>query len=281
MEKNDPSIQNAPPNEAICSHCGRYVGPLNKCQYCGAPIRQRLSLKFFRWAAVLLATIGLALLYLMSTLHEVPHIRIGEIETTMNFAYIHIEGEVPSDARIYSDAGLVSSLSFHVDDGSGRIQVRAYRKKARHLVESGTVPHKGDHVALEGSLNVSADRTVLYLQVPEKLEIVESAPIEAIELQNLSRKHLGDILMVKGSSGKAFGFPGGNAFYLYGGDTRIKTVLWSNRISGELSRKISKGTDLAVTGEIDSYKDELEIIPRDASDILFLEEAVKNKEGGQ
>jgi len=55
-------------------------------------------------------------------------------------------------------------MSFIVMDGTGDIQVRAYRDVARDLVTHGS-PIKGEHVIVDGVLKVSAKGKIrLFLQ---------------------------------------------------------------------------------------------------------------------
>ena len=85
--------------EMNCPACGRFVGAVSKCPYCGAKVEKRMSLVAIRWAAVLLATIGLFLLYMMAKHREIPVVMLGNIKPTMNFGQIRVIGQVDSDAR--------------------------------------------------------------------------------------------------------------------------------------------------------------------------------------
>ncbi len=184
--------------QIICPSCGRFVGPLTRCPYCGARIRKRLSVRLFRYLALLLATVGLFFLYLMATHREVPRIRVGDIRPTMNFAYVRVAGLVSSDARIYREGDAVRSLRFTVDDGSGEIPVTAYRAQARELVASGRVPRMGDKVEVAGSLSVAADdRVMMRLQSPDQL-ILTRAELPLMPLGSVSTNDVGRSIMVKG-----------------------------------------------------------------------------------
>lgn len=181
-----------------CPSCGRFVGAFTRCPHCGARIRHRMSLTFFRYAAVLLATVGLFFLYLASTRREVPVVRIGEISPMMNFAYVRVQGTVSSEPRIFKEGGRVQSLRFAVDDGTGEIQVSAYRGQAESLLADNRVPNLGDKVDVAGSLSVSADdRLLLRLQVPEHLRLERRAP-EVAELGALRPEDTGRRVVVEG-----------------------------------------------------------------------------------
>lgn len=184
--------------EIICPSCGRFVGALTRCPHCGASVQKRLSVKVFRYAALLLGTVGLLFLYLMVRHREIPLVKIGEITPTMNFAYVRVQGRVVSDARVYREGDRVQGLGFVVDDGTGEIGVRAYRAAARELLEKNIFPRMGDAVTVAGSLSVSADdRILLRLQSPEQLQL-KTVPPPQVKLGALSTNYLGKSVIVQG-----------------------------------------------------------------------------------
>lgn len=267
--------------EAVCSQCGCYVGPLNSCRHCGAPRNRRMSLRIFRWAAVLLATVGLGILYLMSIMKDVPRIAIGDIKETMNFAYVHIEGTVPASARVYKDGDVVSSVSFSVDDGTGVIRVKAYRKKARLLMEAAKVPRAGERVALDGSLNVSADRTALYLQVPEKMEIVGRVEREQLRIEDIAASKVGSVVRVTGTI-EDLKPPRGErhpwTWELKDDTGGIRVAMWQNvkaRIVNE--DMLKEGASVELTPEVTSYRGKVQLQVNNPDDIRFLPRAADAK----
>jgi DNA/RNA endonuclease YhcR with UshA esterase domain len=201
MEKSEKTAipeQNRPADESICSSCGRFVGALTRCPYCGARVTKRLSVQVFRYAALLVGIVGLGLLYLMVRNKDIPAIRIGDIEPTMNFAYVRVIGSVSGDARIFKEGNRVRSLRFMVDDGSGEISVTAFRSQAEALVAANRVPRRGDRVEVTGSLNMTADGdVVMRLQVPEQLKIVP-AEMEATPLAQVTDALVGENILVEG-----------------------------------------------------------------------------------
>jgi hypothetical protein len=96
--------------------------------------------------SVLLATVGLALLWTASQRRDLPLVQVADIQPTMNFAYVRIQGRVVSDARVFQEGGRVNSLRFSVDDGTGELDVRALRDHARVLADSDRVPQGGDRI---------------------------------------------------------------------------------------------------------------------------------------
>ncbi|OGV42579.1 MAG: hypothetical protein A2X46_04760 [Lentisphaerae bacterium GWF2_57_35] len=181
-----------------CSHCGRFVGALTRCPHCGARMSKRMSLRAIRVFAMALATIGLGLLYLMSTHRQIPSIKIDEIKPTMNFAYVRVAGTIQGETRLFKQGGKVRSLTFYVDDGSGEIPVTAYRAQAEELAAEGRIPRAGDRVEAAGSLSVSADDNILMrLQAPDQLTIIRT-DLPITRLAEIDESLLGESLAVEG-----------------------------------------------------------------------------------
>ena len=141
------------PGEMACPACGRFVGAAVKCPYCGAKVAKRMSLVALRWAAVLLSTVGLVLLYLMARSREPELIRIGDIETTMNFGVVRLAGEVKNDPRPFKNG---NGMSFNVGDGSGSIIVFVDQSQRKWMVEAGLVPRRGDDIDFVAQLQASS-----------------------------------------------------------------------------------------------------------------------------
>lgn len=161
MDQNDPAPTKDRPlpghetqsGEMACPKCGRFVGAATKCPYCGAKVEKRMSLVAIRWAAVLLSTVGLVLLYWMAKTREPELVRIGDIETTMNFGLVRLSGEVRNDARPFKNG---NGMSFNVGDGSGSIIVFVDQTQRKQMVDAGLVPRKGDAIDFVVQLQASS-----------------------------------------------------------------------------------------------------------------------------
>ena len=140
-------------DEMACPKCGRFVGAATKCPYCGAKVEKRMSLVALRWAAVLLSTVGLFLLYLMARSREPERIKIGDIESTMNFGVVRLSGEVRNDPRPFKNG---NGMSFNVSDGSGSIIVFVDQAQRQAMIDAGLVPRRGDGVDFVAQLQASS-----------------------------------------------------------------------------------------------------------------------------
>ncbi len=127
-----------------------------------------------RLVAILLATVGLGLLYTAARHRDPPIVQIEDITPVMNFAHVRIVGSVPKRAYIGKGRDYVS---FSVADGSGEIRVAAYRDVARRLIADKLYPKAGERVEVRGSLNVAADSVPkLYLKLPGHLKFITDRP---------------------------------------------------------------------------------------------------------
>ena len=172
MEEQGQPVTNSRAQEITCPQCGRYVGPLPRCPHCGARQPQRISLRALRIAAMLLATVGLFLLWLMAIHRDIPLIKIADIQPTMNFALVRVAGKATGDARTFREAGKIRSLRFTVNDGTGDLAINAYGKPAEQMALFDRIPRADDAVEVAGSLSVGADDNVsLRLQSGDALKL--------------------------------------------------------------------------------------------------------------
>jgi len=167
--------ERSPKPTTTCPSCGRFVGAREVCPHCGANIPRRLSLRLFKYGAIVLAVAGLLILWGAATFARVPTVYVGEIVGTMNWAYVRMEGVVTRNPSYDQETGY---LSFWLNDDTGDIMVSAYRNEAQALVAAGKVPMLGDRVSLEGTLKVKEDFAYLTVGVPDKVQITRPDPAD-------------------------------------------------------------------------------------------------------
>jgi len=157
-----------------CGSCGRYIGPVAACPYCGAETTARLPLRCLRWVAILLGVGGLALLYASARQRTPGELHPAQITPAMNFARVWIEGDVTRSAPRANSAGRVSSISFTLGGDGGETIVTANGPVAGALREQGVLPERGDHVRVLGRLSVTAgEKPRLFLDSSEHLHLLK------------------------------------------------------------------------------------------------------------
>ena len=153
---------------ATCPSCGRFIGPLDKCPYCGASVKKRIPLRYLRAACLILAVLGVGILVFAASGAATPTTRIGSIGATMNYAYVRVNGIVTRSPLYDPDA---HTLRFFVADDTGEIQASAFRDVTDALVARGKIPMAGDTIVMEGTLRVRDEFASLNLATADKIEI--------------------------------------------------------------------------------------------------------------
>ncbi len=158
-----------------CPSCGRYVGPYEACPYCGARLTGRTSIRIVKIAAVALATVGLALLWLAATRAEVPQVTINQAGATMNMAYVRVKGHCTRAATYDPES---EYLGFWIEDDTGEMHISSYQAETRQIIEQNRVPALGDLVEVAGTLRVREDFLALTINVPEQLKVTRAEPVD-------------------------------------------------------------------------------------------------------
>lgn len=154
---------------ATCPSCGRFVGPLEKCPYCGAAIKKRIPLGYLRIVCLILAVLGVAILVFAAGGAATPLTKIGDIGATMNYAYVRLDGVVTRGPLYDPDT---QTLRFYVTDDTGEIQAGAFRDVTQALLAAEKIPAVGDKIIMEGNLRVRDDFTSFNLTTADKLQII-------------------------------------------------------------------------------------------------------------
>jgi DNA/RNA endonuclease YhcR with UshA esterase domain len=154
---------------ATCPSCGRFVGPIEKCPYCGAAIKKRIPIGYLRIACLILAVLGVAILVYAASGTATPLTKIGDIGATMNYAYVRLNGTVTRGPLYDPDA---QSIRFYVADDTGEIQAGAFRDVTQELLAAGKIPTVGDKITMEGTLRVRDDFTSFNLATADKVQLI-------------------------------------------------------------------------------------------------------------
>ena len=138
------------------------------CPYCDAELPGNTAIKLLKISALILATVGLFLVYLAGRASKPEVISISSITPAMNFARVSVRGIVKQKPHVSQDA---EYLSFYIYDGDRRIKVAAYRSVAIKLAESGRLPRNGSRVEAAGELRYNHGDPVLNLASCDALKI--------------------------------------------------------------------------------------------------------------
>lgn len=283
-EHDDTSAESPPlpgrasqSGDTACPACGRFVGTASKCPYCGARVAKRMSLVAVRWAAVLLSTVGLVLLYFMARTRDPERIRIGDIEPTMNFGLVRLAGEVRGDPRPFRNG---NGMSFHVSDGTGSIIVFLDASQVQAMTDGDLLPRKGDGVDFIALLQASSSGHSARVRGldPESFAITRaggsSAPPESARVARKGRRPAVPVaevalsathayVTVEGSLSAPSDRAGkGTAYTLTDATGSIQVVFWTNAIPPELQQRAAAAARVRVNGKVREYKNRLQVTPR-------------------
>jgi len=255
-----------------CPSCGRYVGPYQVCPYCGARLAGRTSIRVVKIAAILLATVGLAVLWLAATHAEVPLIQIGQAGATMNMAYVRLRGRC---TRTPSYDPQDETLGFWIEDSTGEIYISTYRAQTRQVIAAGRVPALGDQVEVAGTLRIREDFLALTVNVPEHLQIARAEPVDrdvgtlVPADQYLRVRVRGQVREVREP------YPGLTLITIRDRTGAIPLVVSDDltALSG-LSSTLSVGQSVEVVAAVSLYGDTPQLVPASLADVVPLSQPV-------
>ncbi len=257
---------------AQCPSCGRFVGPYDKCPYCGADVGRRMSLRAFQYGSLALAVIGLAVLLLIARRSQPPTVEIGNLVGTMNWAYVRIEGTVVRQPTYDPES---QALKFWLWDGTGEILVTAYRSEAETLLAEDRVPVMGDRAAVEGTLRIKGDFQYLILNAPQNFE-VQPAPATEMTIAEASAAPLYQKVTVRGVvREERTPYAGLHIITLRDETGKIDVTLptTATALGGDLP-PLQVGRTVQVTGAVDQYKGTPQISVGRGRDVTLLDEEI-------
>ena len=270
QEKTQPNVcpdpQKALLDEVLCPGCGKFVGAYEKCPYCGTEMKKRISIIFFKRAALVIAFGGLALLWFTAVKMKPPLIHVSDINARYNNAVVEIRGTIESVKTKGKD-----SIEFELDDGTGSIKAQAFRGRAE-LKKLGQTPHAGDQVSVIGSVQLTEKYgTSLMINIPAKVQVIpakrEKFAIGDIRIENKGKlvEVTGEIVIARKS---------GDDIFLTIGDATgmIEVPLFGREIKWvkDKERFSTVGKEITVIGTVDEYKGKAQIKVRDVDEIVML-----------
>ncbi len=166
-----------------CPSCGRDPGANDLCPHCGADLKRRLKIRTFGLAAIVIAVLGLIGLGVFATRQPIPAVKIAEVQSTYNFAYVQINGLV---SRMPSYNATSQTLTFWVRDDTGELMVSSFRSTTQDLIAADRVPAPGDTVTVQGTLRVRDNTPSLTLDAAEALTLTPAVSTEARDIGSLT-----------------------------------------------------------------------------------------------
>lgn len=257
----------APIPSARCESCGRFLGPYTTCPYCGAHVHGRISLKAVKIAAIVLALLGLLLLWWAARSLPIPLLTVEAAQGTMNMAYVRVQGRITRSLTYDPESGY---LAFWVHDGTGEVRVAAYRDVTRDLLAAGKIPALGDQVEVAGTLRIREDYVSLTLNVAEHLRLERPAPL-AVKAGTLTALDEGLRVRVEGEVRRILNpYPGLTILTLRDDSGEIAVTVNDTLIAlTGTPPEIREGQWLIVTGTVTLYRDAPQLTPASVTEIVL------------
>ncbi|HOO76892.1 MAG TPA: hypothetical protein PK636_02290 [bacterium] len=251
------------PEETLCPSCGRFVGAYEKCPYCGAELKKRMSLILWKRIAVFGTLLGLAVMWYAASRMEPAEVQIGEIGETFNNAIVTVEGVVVS-RKLYADRGMIM---LRIADGSGTIGAMSY-KGLPEFQKLGNLPRVGDKVRTVGQIQIDAKYgKSLGLNLPHRLAILEAEEAQSTAVSQLRESLVNRRVAVEGAVKYP---PRYGKVTITDGAADIVVALDEDNL-GEGIPDLKVGEGVRVTGVLVVDKNDLMIVPGDAADIVAVE----------
>ena len=182
MPREEPrhhSITDTEDIENKCHSCGRYIGPIVICPFCGHKVTRSARFTYTKNLALVLAIAGLLMFHIWSIPYGTPDVNLEDLNETSNYAYVRLSGVVTQAPVYYPDEyGDAGTIYFTVDDGTGEISVRAYPSPTvEDMLATGKIPGFGDRVNVTGNTYWYNAETGFILNHLDQLEIFRPEPI--------------------------------------------------------------------------------------------------------
>ncbi|MDP8235999.1 MAG: hypothetical protein P9M08_06425 [Candidatus Erginobacter occultus] len=245
--------------ETLCPSCGRFVGAYEKCPYCGAALKKRMSLLIWKRIAVGGTILGLLVMWFAATQMTPELVQIGEIQETYNNAQVTIRGTVV-DRRLDPNRG---SISLTIADDSGAIGARSF-SALPEFKKLGNIPRVGDKIETVGTIQIDAVYgTSLNLDLPHRLKIQETPEPTETDISRLREADVYNRVTVTGMVKHPVRF--GKAVIT--DKVNDLVVALDPRNIGEEIPDLNTGDGVEITGVIISGVEGYTIIPAGPDDI--------------
>lgn len=228
-----------------------------------------MAVRSLKYASLLLAVAGLAVLLLVASRSEVPAVRVGDLVATMNWAYVRVGGVV-SRQPVHDPAA--GDLTFWLWDGTGEIMVVAYRAEAEDLLAGERLPVMGDDVSLAGTLRMKEDFVYLVLNDPEQMEVRPPEPLAMLVADLHAGQRYQKVRLQGVIRDERTPYEGLCILSLRDASGEVDVVLPATAAAGSGTLPTMVGQAVEVVGAVDVYRDTVQVSVGRAGDLAVLAE---------
>ncbi len=164
--------------DRYCPNCGRYVGSLEVCPYCGTKIPKHTGYYYAKYGALTFALIGIVLLLIFAQNVPVQYVHIKDISQTYNYGTVEIKGIVSSAPSLIVYKEGSATLYIDVDDGTGIMSVHVYSPTVEKLAKADKLPGYGEYVDVIGEVYIRGSNIYMIVNSPEEINIIKPKPVQ-------------------------------------------------------------------------------------------------------
>ncbi len=265
--------------EKYCPNCGRYVGSLEVCPYCGTKIPKHTGYYYAKYGSMTFAVFGIIFLLLFAQSAPVQYVHIKDIGPTYNYALVEIRGVVSSTPSLVVKNGGSSTLYINVDDGTGVMSVHVYNPNIERLAEKNKIPGYGDFVTIKGELYFRGTNRYMIINDPAQINVkgIASVSMNISEINKIEYPYgnylhvllTGEIVNYKTTSSRSYILN----FNDSSGDIKVYVPSYFSYLYN-FNAKNYEGKNISIEGSVQWHGSEMsgewEIVPGNMNDVKVI-----------
>jgi DNA/RNA endonuclease YhcR with UshA esterase domain len=183
-------------------------------------------------------------------------VRIGELTVDNVGQLVVVQGS------IVEVTSFSSGVKYTLDDDSGTVTLLLWQDVYEALPDQAALG-VGAEIEVQGEVSEYEGELELIPELAEDVRVIAAAPLpEMVTISALTVTDVGRVVTLRGTLGEPDEFSSGIRFLLDDGTGTIILLLWDNVYDDipDADRLVS-GAQLEVTGQIEEYRGDLEIVP--------------------
>jgi DNA/RNA endonuclease YhcR with UshA esterase domain len=168
-------------------------------------------------------------------------------------------------AQVVLLEGLPGGVKATLDDGTGQVMLLLWDRVHQALPQPAALD-VGAEVEVTGEVKLyGGELEIIPARAEDIVLLVPAEPAPWVQIADLTTADAGRVVRLRGVLGEPYGFSSGVKAQLKDGSGRITLLFWSNLYT-QFSPQPQAGQEIEVTGLVDAYRGNLELIPRSRYD---------------
>ncbi len=198
---------------------------------------------------------------------------LNEVTGALNGQWVRVQGEVATVTPGDKNTRLILSK------GNDRLTVLIWPDLWALLPQFDLQP--GAEITVQGPINVFRAEVEVIPEIPADIEVVTRPSTRAMvakPIGSITPDDVKAIVLTQGTIGGSHPFTQGTRYTLSDASGAIVLLIWNDVVdAGQQQTSLTSGALVSVTGQIDEFNGELEIVPRAREDVIVLAAQVAAK----